>query len=102
MVERQLGTLEPGMVRIRFGAGGICGSDMHYFRHARTGDFVVTRRWVLGQGEREKSWNWAPASPASTLETTSRSIHPAGAATAPAAGKAARTCARTSTSWVRR
>ena len=48
MVERPLGTLEPGMVRIRFGAGGICGSDMHYFRHARTGDFVVTSPLVLG------------------------------------------------------
>lgn len=48
MVERDLGPLEPGMVRVRFGAGGICGSDMHYFRHARTGDFVVTSPLVLG------------------------------------------------------
>ncbi len=48
MVERDLGPLGPGMVRIRFGAGGICGSDMHYFRHARTGDFVVTSPLVLG------------------------------------------------------
>ena len=31
-----------------FGAGGICGSDMHYYRHARTGDFVVTSPLVLG------------------------------------------------------
>jgi L-idonate 5-dehydrogenase len=36
------------MVRIAFGAGGICGSDMHYFRHARTGDFIVTSPLVLG------------------------------------------------------
>jgi L-idonate 5-dehydrogenase len=48
MVERPLDRLAPGMVRIRFGAGGICGSDMHYFRHARTGDFVVTSPLVLG------------------------------------------------------
>ena len=40
--------LAPGMVRVRFGAGGICGSDMHYFRHGRTGDFVVTSPLVLG------------------------------------------------------
>ncbi len=40
--------LPPGMVRVRFGAGGICGSDLHYFRHARTGDFVVTSPLVLG------------------------------------------------------
>lgn len=48
MVERPLGELAPGMVRVRFGAGGVCGSDMHYFRHARTGDFVVTSPLVLG------------------------------------------------------
>ena len=48
MIERPLEALGAGMVRIRFGAGGICGSDMHYFRHARTGDFVVTSPLVLG------------------------------------------------------
>jgi L-idonate 5-dehydrogenase len=48
VVEGELGPLAPGMVRIRFGAGGICGSDLHYFRHARTGDFVVTSPLVLG------------------------------------------------------
>jgi len=48
LVERDLGPLEPGMVRVRFQAGGICGSDLHYFRHARTGDFVVTSPLVLG------------------------------------------------------
>ncbi len=48
VVERDLGPLDPGMVRVRFGAGGICGSDLHYFRHARTGDFVVTSPLVLG------------------------------------------------------
>lgn len=48
VVERDLGPLASGMVRVRFGAGGICGSDMHYFRHARTGDFVVASPLVLG------------------------------------------------------
>ena len=48
MVERPLDPLAAGMVRIRFGAGGICGSDLHYYRHARTGDFVVTSPLVLG------------------------------------------------------
>lgn len=48
LVERELPQLAPGMVRVEFGAGGICGSDMHYFRHARTGDFVVTEPLVLG------------------------------------------------------
>ena len=48
MVEQPLLPLQQGMVRVRFGAGGICGSDMHYFRHARTGDFVVSSPLTLG------------------------------------------------------
>lgn len=48
MIERPMEPLAPGMVRLKFGAGGICGSDMHYFRHARTGDFVVKDPLILG------------------------------------------------------
>lgn len=48
VIERDLGDLPQGFVRIKFGAGGVCGSDMHYFKHARTGDFVVTSPLVLG------------------------------------------------------
>jgi L-idonate 5-dehydrogenase len=48
VVDRPLEALQFGMVRVAFGAGGICGSDMHYYRHARTGDFVVTSPLVLG------------------------------------------------------
>src|SRR5215217_3656542 len=48
MVEAPLPPLARGMVRVRFRAGGICGSDMHYFRHGRTGDFVVESPLVLG------------------------------------------------------
>jgi L-idonate 5-dehydrogenase len=47
-VTRDLGPLPDGMVRIAFGAGGVCGSDMHYFRHARSGDFRMTSPLVLG------------------------------------------------------
>ncbi len=47
-VERDNGPLGPGMVRVEFGAAGICGSDMHYFRHARSGDFKMTSPLVLG------------------------------------------------------
>jgi L-idonate 5-dehydrogenase len=47
-VARDLGPLPEGMVRIAFGAGGVCGSDMHYFRHARSGDFRMTSPLVLG------------------------------------------------------
>ena len=47
MVEQPIGPCArhgPGAIC----AGGICGSDMHYFRHGRTGDFVVTSPLVLG------------------------------------------------------
>ena len=28
-------------VELRLGAGGICGSDLHYFQHARVGNFSL-------------------------------------------------------------
>ena len=48
VIESALEPLTLGMVRVRFRAGGICGSDLHYFRHARTGDFVVNAPLILG------------------------------------------------------
>jgi L-idonate 5-dehydrogenase len=48
VVETAPAPLPPGMVRVEFGAGGICGSDMHYFRHGRTGDFIVKSPLILG------------------------------------------------------
>ncbi len=35
-------------VRIRFGAGGICGSDLHYYFEGRVGDFEVREPLILG------------------------------------------------------
>jgi L-idonate 5-dehydrogenase len=40
--------LPPGSVRLRFGCGGICGSDLHYFLEGRTGSFAVVEPLVLG------------------------------------------------------
>ena len=40
--------LAPDQVRIRFGAGGICGSDLHYYFEGRVGDFAVKEPFVLG------------------------------------------------------
>ena len=48
VVEHQLAPLADDMVRVAFGAGGVCGSDMHYFSHGRTGDFVVRSPLILG------------------------------------------------------
>ena len=33
--------LGPTDVELRLGAGGICGSDLHYFQHGRVGAFVM-------------------------------------------------------------
>jgi D-xylulose reductase len=35
-------------VRIRIGRVGICGSDVHYYKHGRIGPFVVNAPMVLG------------------------------------------------------
>jgi len=38
----------PGAVRVRFGCGGICGSDLHYFLDGAVGSFAVAEPLVLG------------------------------------------------------
>jgi L-idonate 5-dehydrogenase len=40
--------LEPDEVLVRFGAGGICGSDLHYYNHGGVGDFKLREPMVLG------------------------------------------------------
>jgi len=41
---------EPGPtdVLVAVGRVGICGSDVHYYRHGRIGDFVVENPLILG------------------------------------------------------
>ncbi|WP_415184684.1 NAD(P)-dependent alcohol dehydrogenase [Phaeovulum sp.] len=41
-------SMGPQDVRIRMDVVGICGSDVHYYRHGRIGPFVVTEPMVLG------------------------------------------------------
>lgn len=38
----------PDFCRVKIGACGICGSDIHFFRHGKIGDFVVTSPMSLG------------------------------------------------------
>lgn len=45
MAERPL---QEGWARLRFGGGGICGSDLHYFLHGRNGSFAVVEPLILG------------------------------------------------------
>ncbi|MBH68237.1 MAG: L-idonate 5-dehydrogenase [Rhodospirillaceae bacterium] len=47
-LNREPKELGPTDIRIRIRAGGICGSDLHYFHHYRMGDFPVREPFVLG------------------------------------------------------
>jgi L-idonate 5-dehydrogenase len=38
----------PGEVLLKLGAGGICGSDLHYFLHGRVGSFVIREPLIPG------------------------------------------------------
>ncbi|PIA34543.1 hypothetical protein AQUCO_03700077v1 [Aquilegia coerulea] len=44
----KLQPLGPTDVKIRMKAVGICGSDVHYLKHMRCGDFVVKEPMVIG------------------------------------------------------
>ncbi|MGE2723533.1 NAD(P)-dependent alcohol dehydrogenase [Mycolicibacterium pulveris] len=46
--ERPVPTPEPGDVLVRVSSVGVCGSDTHYYRHGRIGNFVVEAPLVLG------------------------------------------------------
>jgi L-idonate 5-dehydrogenase len=46
--EQPTDALSEGRVRVRVGAGGICGSDLHYFQHGRTANFVLAEPLILG------------------------------------------------------
>ncbi|WP_425560248.1 NAD(P)-dependent alcohol dehydrogenase [Kineococcus glutinatus] len=46
--ERPVPAAGPGQVLVRVGSVGVCGSDVHYHRHGRIGEFVVTAPLVLG------------------------------------------------------
>jgi L-idonate 5-dehydrogenase len=46
--ERPVLPLGPDQVRVRFGAGGICGSDLHYYFDGRVGDFALREPLILG------------------------------------------------------
>ncbi len=45
---RDTGEPGPGQVRVRIRAGGICGSDLHYFQHGGFGAIRVKHPMVLG------------------------------------------------------
>ena len=46
--EQARGEIGPGQVAVRIRAGGICGSDLHYYRHGGFGTVRVKEPMVLG------------------------------------------------------
>ncbi|WP_263416475.1 L-idonate 5-dehydrogenase [Terriglobus albidus] len=46
--ERAVPEVGKAQVAVRLGAGGICGSDLHYFHDGRVGSFEVRQPMVLG------------------------------------------------------
>jgi L-iditol 2-dehydrogenase len=46
--ERPVPEPRPGEVLVKVASVGVCGSDVHYYREGRIGDFVVDRPLVLG------------------------------------------------------
>lgn len=46
--ERETGSPGPGQVRVRMAAGGICGSDLHYYNHGGFGTIRVREPVILG------------------------------------------------------
>ncbi|MCU1566103.1 MAG: sorbitol dehydrogenase [Pseudarthrobacter sp.] len=46
--DRKLPSYAADEVLVKIAAVGVCGSDVHYFRHGRIGDFVVDGPLVLG------------------------------------------------------
>ena len=46
--ERPVPTPGPDEVLVRVGSVGVCGSDVHYYRHGRIGPYVVNDPLILG------------------------------------------------------
>ncbi len=48
VIETELPQPGPHQVRLRLGAGGICGSDLHYYKEGKVGAFVVREPLIPG------------------------------------------------------
>ncbi|WP_105386603.1 L-idonate 5-dehydrogenase [Neorhizobium alkalisoli] len=46
--ERQVDSLGPGQVEVAIEAGGICGSDLHYYNHGGFGTIRIREPMILG------------------------------------------------------
>ena len=48
LVREPIPAVQPGKILVRVRAVGICGSDVHYYRHGRIGPFVPAGPLILG------------------------------------------------------
>lgn len=65
---------DPGQVLVRNTHGGICGSDLHYYRHGAVGDFTLRQPLILGH----EVVGRVELDPSGALsKTTPVAIHPA-------------------------
>lgn len=48
IVEHEAPHADPGNVVVKIAANGICGSDVHFFKEGRLGNFVVTTPYIPG------------------------------------------------------
>jgi L-idonate 5-dehydrogenase len=46
--QEEMPDIQPGEVLLKLGAGGICGSDLHYYFEGRNGSFVVREPLIPG------------------------------------------------------
>jgi L-idonate 5-dehydrogenase len=81
--ERDAETAGPGQVEIALEAGGICGSDLHYFNHGGFGTVRLKEPMILGHevaGRITRLGQGCPALPSATV-WRSRRADPATPAT---------------------
>ena len=46
--EREENSPGPGEVKVRIAAGGVCGTDLHYYNHGGFGSVVLREPMILG------------------------------------------------------
>jgi L-idonate 5-dehydrogenase len=67
----------PGEIAVRIAYGGVCGSDLHYWRHGRVGDFYLREPLTLGHEVVGTVLSAGPGVTAAPEPGTPVAVHPA-------------------------
>ncbi|MCH5674130.1 L-idonate 5-dehydrogenase [Streptomyces gilvus] len=67
----------PGQALVAVRYGGVCGSDLHYWRHGGVGDFRLREPMLLGHEVVGTVLAYGSPSPASPAAGTAVAVHPA-------------------------